>query len=63
MYTLDVWAMIILVLYSITLCGVPRFLVTAFLGARGQGNNRLLLMRFFIYLFLLKFLFELDCCE
>ena len=29
MYTSDVWALIILVLYSVTLCGVPHF-VTAF---------------------------------
>jgi glucosaminylphosphatidylinositol acyltransferase len=33
MYTSDVWAMIILVLYSITLCGVPRF-VTSFWRTR-----------------------------
>jgi len=33
MYTSDVWAMFILVLYSITLCGVPRF-VTAFWRTR-----------------------------
>ena len=45
MYTSDVWAMVILVLYSITHCGVPPFL--PFWREDEAINGRLLMMGIF----------------
>ena len=56
--------MIILVLYSINICGLPRFLWLLFCTEDDDAiNNRLFLdVDGILYIpILLKFLFELDC--
>ena len=52
MYTSDVWAMIILVLYSITLCGVHPFFCDYFFGREDEAIKTVVDEIFYIPIFI-----------
>ena len=63
MYTSEVWVMIILNFYSITLCGVPFFFGDCFLEGNEAINDCFVVDEILYIPILLEFPFELDCCE